>query len=40
LEQAFKEVTRRTKVIGVFPNEISTPTLAMEIVLRIARSGH
>jgi putative transposase len=35
LERLFKEVKRRTRVVGmVFPNETSTQTLAPEIVLR------
>ena len=33
-ERLFKEVKRRTKVAGVFPNEASAATLATEIVLR------
>ena len=34
LERLFKEVKRRTRVVGVFPNETSAQTLATEIVLR------
>lgn len=34
LERLFKEVKRRTRVVGVFPNEASAATLATEIVLR------
>ena len=34
LERLFKEVKRRTKVVGVFPNETSATTLATEITLR------
>jgi transposase-like protein len=34
LERLFKEVKRRTKVVGVFPNEMSAATLATEIILR------
>ena len=34
LERLFREVKRRTKVVGVFPNETSAGTLATEIVLR------
>ena len=34
LERLFEEVKRRTKVVGVFPNETSAATLATEIVLR------
>jgi putative transposase len=34
LERLFKEVKRRTRVVGVFPNESSAATLATEIVLR------
>jgi len=35
LEGLFKEVKRRTRVVGVFPNETSAATLAMEeIALR------
>jgi putative transposase len=34
LERLFKEVKRRTRVVGVFPNETSASTLATEIMLR------
>jgi putative transposase len=34
LERLFKEVKRRTRVVGVFPNELSASTLATEIPLR------
>jgi putative transposase len=34
LERLFKEVKRRTRVVGVFPNENSASTLATEIALR------
>jgi putative transposase len=34
LERLFKEVKRRTRVVGVFPNEMSAATLATEIALR------
>ncbi len=34
LERLFKEVKRRTRVVGVFPNETSAATLATEITLR------
>jgi putative transposase len=34
LERLFKEVKRRTKVVGVFPNEPSAATLATETTLR------
>lgn len=34
LERLFKEIKRRTKVVGVFPNETSASTLATEIALR------
>ena len=34
LERLFKEVKRRTKVVGVFPNEKSASTLATEVILR------
>jgi len=34
LERLFKEVKRRTRVVGVFPNEASAATLATEIALR------
>ena len=34
LERLFKEVKRRTRVVGVFPNEKSAATLATEIMLR------
>ena len=34
LERLFGEVKRRTRVVGVFPNEVSASTLATEIALR------
>jgi putative transposase len=34
LERLFKEVKRRTRVVGVFSNETSASTLATEIALR------
>jgi putative transposase len=34
LERLFREVKRRTKVVGVFPNETSATILATEIALR------
>ena len=34
LERLFKELKRRTRVVGVFPNETSAATLATEIALR------
>ncbi len=34
LERLFEEVKRRTRVVGVFPNEKSASTLATEIALR------
>jgi len=34
LERLFKEVKRRSRVVGVFPNETSASTLATEIMLR------
>ena len=34
LERLFEEVKRRTRVVGVFPNELSASTLATEIALR------
>jgi putative transposase len=34
LERLFREVKRRTRVVGVFPNETSAQTLATEIMLR------
>jgi transposase-like protein len=34
LERLFKEVKRRSRVVGVSPNETSAATLATEIVLR------
>jgi len=34
LERLFKEVKRRTRVVGVFPNETSAQTLGTEIMLR------
>ena len=38
LERLFREVKRRARVVGVFPNEMSASTLVKEIVLR--SSGH
>src|SRR5215212_3323140 len=37
LERLFREVKRRTKVVGVFPNETSASTLATEIMLRSSK---
>ncbi len=34
LERLFREVKRRTRVVGIFPNETSASTLATEIALR------
>jgi putative transposase len=34
LERLFREIKRRTRVVGVFPNERSASTLATEIALR------
>ena len=34
LERLFREIKRRTKVVGVFPSEVSASTLATEIALR------
>jgi transposase-like protein len=34
LERPFKEVKRRTRVVGVFPSETSASTFATEITLR------
>jgi transposase-like protein len=34
LERLFREVKRRTRIVGVFPNETSASTLATEIALR------
>jgi transposase-like protein len=34
LEWLFREVKRRTRVVGVFPSEVSASTLATEIALR------
>ena len=34
LERLFQEVKRRTRVVGIFPNEMSASTLATEIALR------
>jgi transposase-like protein len=39
LERLFREVKRRTRVVGVFPNETSASTLATEIALRALRSS-
>ncbi len=33
LERLFKEIKRRTRVVGVFPNETSASTLTTEIIL-------
>ena len=33
-ERLFREVKRGTRVVGMFPNEVSASTLATEIVLR------
>jgi len=33
LERLFQEVKRRTRVVGVFPNEMSAATLATEMAL-------
>jgi putative transposase len=33
-ERLFEEVKRRTRVVGVFPNEVSVSTLTTEIALR------
>jgi len=38
LEGLFEEVKRRTKVVEVFPNEMSASTLATEIRLRSAEA--
>jgi putative transposase len=34
LERLFEEVKRRTRVVGVFPNETSASTLATAVALR------
>jgi putative transposase len=34
LERRFREIKRRTRVVGVFPTEMSASTLATEIALR------
>jgi putative transposase len=34
LERLFREVKRRTRVVGLFPNETSASVLATEIVLK------
>ena len=39
LERLFEEVKRRTKVVGVFPNETSASILATEIALRSSEAG-
>jgi transposase-like protein len=36
LERAFREVKRRTRVVGVFPNEQSAETLATAVLLRVS----
>ncbi len=38
LESLFREVKRRSRMVGVFPNETSATTLATEIALRSRRS--
>jgi len=35
LERLFREVKRRTKVVGVFPNEGSLANLATVVLLRV-----
>ena len=37
LERLFKEVKRRTRVVGIFPNETSASTLATEIASRSSK---
>lgn len=34
LERLFREIKRRTRVVGVFPNETSAASLATEVALR------
>ena len=36
LERVFREVKRRTRVVGVFPNEQSAETLATAVLLRVS----
>ncbi len=36
LERTFREVKRRTRVVGVFPNEQSAETLATAVLLRVS----
>lgn len=36
LERVFREVKRRTRVVGVFPNEESAETLATAVLLRVS----
>ncbi len=36
LERTFREVKRRTRVVGVFPNEQSAATLATAVLLRVS----
>ena len=36
LERAFREVERRTRVVGVFPSEQSAETLATAVLLRVS----
>ena len=36
LERVFREVKRRTRVVGVFPNEASAETLATAVLLRVS----
>lgn len=38
LERAFREVKRRTRVVGVFPNEQSAETLATAVLLRVSEN--
>lgn len=36
LERLFREVKRRTRVVGVFPNERSAESLATVVMLRVS----
>jgi putative transposase len=36
LERLFREVKRRTRVVGVFPNERSAENLATVVMLRVS----
>ncbi len=39
LERLFREVKRRTRVVGVFPNERSAENLSTVVLLRVSEEG-